>query len=58
METYRTDMRCITSCATQCYGGGGGGFIPINKKERDICEFEMDFKKLFFVAVLIQVMMT
>ena len=30
----------------------------MKKKEREICEFEIDFKKSFFVAVLIEVIMT
>ena len=30
----------------------------MRKKEREICEFEIDFKKSFFVAVLIEVIMT
>ena len=31
----------------------------MSKKEREICVFEMDFNKsFFFVAVLIEVMMT
>ena len=27
--------------------------FQMSEKEREICEFEMDFKKIFFVAVLI-----
>ena len=30
----------------------------MRKNEREICEFEIDFKKSFFVAVLIEVIMT
>ena len=30
----------------------------MSKKEREICDIEMDFKKIFFVGVLIEVMMT
>ena len=30
----------------------------MRKKEREICEFEIDFKKSFFVDVLIEVIMT
>ena len=30
----------------------------MSEKEREICEFEMDFKKSFFAVVLILVMMT
>ena len=30
----------------------------MRKKEREMCEFEVDFKKSFFVAALIKVMMT
>ena len=30
----------------------------MTKKEREICEFEIDFKKSFFVDVLIEVIMT
>ena len=30
----------------------------MRKNEREICEFEIDFKKSFFVTVLIEVIMT
>ena len=30
----------------------------MSKKEKEICKFEMDFEKSFFVAALIQIMMT